>query len=336
VERVKESERATAVAAGGAARPGGAPTIVARGLRKAFGDVVAVDGVDLEARAGTCLGLLGPNGAGKTTTIEILEGLTDADAGEVSILGLDWARGGAEIRRRMGVQLQETELPQKLSVFELLRVFRGMYPAGRGVEEVLALVGLEEKRKALVEQLSGGQKQRLSLGCALVHRPDVLFLDEPTTGLDPQARRRVWEVVEAFKRDGGTVLLTTHYMDEAERLADHLVIIDHGRRIAEGSPREIIAGLGTASIVEFDLCASDGDPVDGERARELASGLAGVTSCELVGGRPRLAATDVETVLPALFEAAGESGLVVRDLSTHRPTLEDVFVALTGRHLRDG
>jgi ABC-2 type transport system ATP-binding protein len=187
-----------------------------RGLRKAYGDVVAVDGVDLEAGAGECFALLGPNGAGKTTTIEICEGLLTPDAGTVELLGLDWATGAQRLRQRLGVQLQETQLADKLTVSETLRLFRSFYERGPSVDDVVAMVQLEEKTGARVGQLSGGQKQRLAIACALVGDPDLLFLDEPTTGLDPQARRQMWQLIEQFKRDGRTIILTTHYMDEAE------------------------------------------------------------------------------------------------------------------------
>jgi len=287
---------------------------------------VAVAGVDLEAARGTCLGLLGPNGAGKTTTIEMLEGLLDPDEGEIRILGLSWKERGQEIRERIGVQLQETRLPDKLTTEEILRLFRSFYEAGREPEEVLGQVGLTEKRTSRTVDLSGGQRQRLALGCALVSRPEILFLDEPTTGLDPQARRRVWEIVEEFKAGGGTVLLTTHYMDEAERLADALIIVDHGRVIERGSPREIIASLGAENIVSFTL--------EGEASLDFQA-LPGVLGVRRERERVELSVTESHRVVPALLDLLREHGLPLHDLHTHRPTLEDVFVALTGRHLRD-
>jgi ABC-2 type transport system ATP-binding protein len=206
------------------------------GLVKRFGSLTAVDGLDLELARGICLALLGPNGAGKATTIEMLEGLTRPDAGEIEILGHSWDDDPMGIRERIGVQLQETRLQEKVTVFETLRLFRSFYQSGRDLAEVLDVVGLTDKRDARVETLSGGQHQRLSLACSLVSSPELLFLDEPTTGLDPQARRRVWEIVERFKASGGTVLLTTHYMEEAERLADDVVIIDAGKVIAKEPP----------------------------------------------------------------------------------------------------
>ena len=232
---------------------GGEGAVVARGLVKRYGELTAVGGIDFDVRRGTCLGVLGPNGAGKTTTIEILEGLKTPDGGEVEVLGRRWRDDRREIQERIGVQLQETELEEKLTVFELLRVFRSFYRQGAEIEEVMRTIGLEEKRDAQVRTLSGGQKQRLAVGCALINRPEVLFLDEPSTGLDPQARRQLWQVIESFKSGGGTVVLTTHYMEEAERLADVVLIVDRGQVIARGSPAEVIATLGAESLVRFSL-----------------------------------------------------------------------------------
>lgn len=302
----------------------------ATGLVKRFGDLVAVDGVDLAANPGTCLGLLGPNGAGKTTTIEMLEGLKTPDAGEIEILGRRWASDGHEIRERIGVQLQETDLQERLTVYETLRLFRSFYRDVRPLEEVIELVGLGEKRDGRTEKLSGGQKQRLTLGCALVNRPEVLFLDEPSTGLDPQARRRVWEIVEGFKADGGTVLLTTHYMEEAERLADELVIVDHGKIIAQGPPGAIIDSLEADSIVE--LVPAAGAALTPE---DLAS-LEGVREARREGEAIVLSVVDTQRVISALLAWLEERGVALDGLRTHRPTLEDVFVHMTGKHLRDG
>jgi ABC-2 type transport system ATP-binding protein len=311
--------------------------IRARGLVKRYGDVIAVDGLDVEVARGTCLGLLGPNGAGKTTTIEMLEGLKRPDGGTLSILGMDWSRDGRAIREVIGVQLQETDLLAKLTVAETVRMFQSFYSQTRPLDEVLELVGLQEKRKARVDALSGGQKQRLALGCALVHRPAVLFLDEPTTGLDPQARRRVWAIVEEFVAGGGTVLLTTHYMEEAERLSQRVLIVDHGRAIATGTPREVIDSLGAENIIELRLPETDESaaPTPGLDDATLA-GLPGVSSVARDNGLIRLSVTDTQSCLGALLTLLSERGLGVEDLRTHRPTLEDVFVALTGKRLRDG
>lgn len=307
--------------------------IKARGLVKRYGDLVAVDRLDLAVEAGTCLGLLGPNGAGKTTTIEMLEGLKAPDEGDVEILGRSWKSSANEIRERIGVQLQETRLEDKLTVAETLTLFASFYRERRPVDEVLSIVGLQDKCDARHEVLSGGQKQRLALACALVNRPDVLFLDEPTTGLDPQARRRVWEIVEDFKVGGGTVLLTTHYMDEAERLADDVVIVDQGRIIEQGAPRDIVARLGAEAIVELHL-GSDVDPgtlTDGD-----LQALPGIEGLRREPGALVLTVSAVQECVGALLGLLDERGIALEDLRTHRPTLEDVFVSLTGKHLRDG
>ena len=304
--------------------------VEARGLEKRFGELVAVGGIDLRVRAGTCLGLLGPNGAGKTTTIEILEGLQRADAGSVQILGHDASDGMDAIREQIGVQLQETRLPEKLTCHEVLRMFRSFYRDGRDPIEVLEQVNLAAKRDARVGTLSGGQHQRLTLGCALVCRPRLLFLDEPTTGLDPQARRRVWEIVEAFKAAGGSVLLTTHYMDEAEKLADDLVILDHGKVIAEGAPEDIIASLGVDSVIEVKP-----EEADLQTLCETLRQVDGVVAADVEEDVLRLTAREVAHTLTGVFARLEADGCRLSDLRTHRPNLEDVFVTLTGRHLRD-
>lgn len=222
--------------------------VVCRQLRKVYpggraGDVVAVDGLDLTIAKGECFGLLGPNGAGKTTTVEILEGVAEPTAGTVELFGLTWRKDGQALRERIGVALQETRLAEKASVQETLELFRSFYRAPRPLQALLDEVQLGEKRDAWVSKLSGGQRQRLALACALVGDPEILFLDEPTTGLDPQSRRQVWELVSAYKERGGTVLLTTHYMEEAERLCDRVAVVDHGRVIREGTPRGLIDEL---------------------------------------------------------------------------------------------
>ena len=311
----------------------GAPGAVAlrcAGLVKHYADVVAVDGLDLEVRTGECFGLLGPNGAGKTTTIEILEGLTRHDSGDVEVLGHRWGRHDGALRQRLGIQLQETQLNDKLSVEETLRLFRSFYVRGRTVDEVLAIVELESKRTAWVGKLSGGQKQRLAIGCALVGQPEVLFLDEPTTGLDPQSRRQLWTLLESFRRDGGTILLTTHYMDEAQALCDRVAVVDHGRVIALGTPRELIASLGAEHVVEFAVALGRPSPPL-ERLRQLP----GVTDVRTEQERVLLSAAEVHLAVPALLAALEASGAPLSLLTTHSATLEDVFVKLTGRHLRD-
>jgi ABC-2 type transport system ATP-binding protein len=299
-----------------------------RNLRKAFKDVVAVDGVDLEVRSGECFGLLGPNGAGKTTTIEICEGLTAADSGEVEVLGLRWSSDALTLRQKLGIQLQETQLAEKLTVFETLSLFRSFFLQGPGAEEAIRMVQLEEKRGARVGALSGGQKQRLALACALVGDPDLLFLDEPTTGLDPQARRQLWELIEEFKAAGRTILLTTHYMEEAERLCDRVAIMDHGKIMTQGTPRELIAGIGVEHVVEF---SAGSNSLDMDRVR----GVAGVRDVRSENGSVLLQVTELHRAVPALLEELGRQGVPLTELRTHSATLEDVFVHLTGRHLRD-
>jgi ABC-2 type transport system ATP-binding protein len=306
----------------------GARALWVRGLRKAYEDVVAVDGIDLDAAPGECFGLLGPNGAGKTTTIEICEGLLEPDSGEVELLGLRWATGARELRQRLGVQLQETQLAEKLTVRETLRLFRSFYHHGPAVEDVLAMVQLEEKRDARVGKLSGGQKQRLAMACALVGDPDLLFLDEPTTGLDPQARRQLWDLIQGFKTAGRTIILTTHYMDEAERLADRVAILDHGKIIALGSPRELVQSMGVDQIVEFAVDSRRLDTAALER-------IEGVRSARADNGSYQLEVTQLHTAMPALLAELDRLGVPLTELRTHTASLEDVFVALTGRHLRE-
>lgn len=218
--------------------------LVVRGLKKSYGSVVAVDGLDLEIRTGECFGLLGPNGAGKTTTIEICEGLLERDSGHLELLGMTWEKDAARLKQRLGIQLQDTQLSDKLTVTETLLLFRSFYRVRRDVDDVIALVQLEEKATSRVGTLSGGQKQRLAIACAMVGDPDLLFLDEPTTGLDPQSRRQLWSLIEEFRAMGRTILLTTHYMDEAEKLCDRVAIVDHGHIIAQGSPHELIDSIG--------------------------------------------------------------------------------------------
>ncbi len=310
------------------------PAIRCGGLVKRYADVVAVAGLDLTVATGECFGLLGPNGAGKTTTIEILEGLTEPDAGDVELLGMRWGGGRAAdraLRERLGIQLQETQLADKLTVAETVRLFRSFYTSSHTVDEVLGLVELEEKRAAWVGKLSGGQKQRLAVACALVSRPELLFLDEPTTGLDPQSRRQLWEVIGRFRAAGGTVLLTTHYMEEAERLCDRVAIMDHGKVIALGTPQELIASLGAEHVVEFALADGAGHAPAPE---ELAA-LPGVQAVRPGPDRTALTVAAVHRAVPALLGLLERRGAELSMLATHHATLEDVFVSLTGRQLRD-
>lgn len=303
-------------------------------LRKQYpgrdGPVHAVNGIDLEILQGECFGLLGPNGAGKTTTVEILEGLNQPTSGEVEVLGLRWAAEAVAIRERIGVTLQETRFPDKETVRELLTVFRSFYRAGLAIDEAISSVSLESKANALIEQLSGGQQQRLAVAIALVGDPELLFLDEPTTGLDPQSRRQLWEVIRNLKDRGRTVLLTTHYMDEAERLCDRVAIIDHGNIIALGSPRELIARLGAEHIVEFAL-EGNGTPLN----PQSFVGLDSVLMARADGEGYALTVSEPHRAIPALLDDLDSQGRPLARLTTRHVSLEDVFVSLTGRHLRD-
>jgi len=301
-----------------------------RDLRKHYGDVRAVDGLDLSVAPGECFGLLGPNGAGKTTTIEICEGLLAADSGDVELLGLRWDRDERELRQRLGIQLQETELAGKLTVEETVRLFRSFYARGRSVDDVIRLVQLDEKRDARLSKLSGGQRQRVALACAIVGDPDILFLDEPTTGLDPQSRRQLWELITDFKARGRTIMLTTHYMDEAQILCDRVGIVDHGKVIALGTPRELIGSLGAEHVVDFAL--ADGSP---ELEDESLRGIQGVLSVRRAGAGYELQVGELHRTVPALLAMLSARGLELSHLTTHSATLEDVFVSLTGRQLRD-
>ncbi len=307
--------------------------ISCRGLRKQYRSrnnvVDAVNGLNLEVRRGECFGLLGPNGAGKTTTIEIFEGLLNATSGEVEILGMRWGDRDDDLRQRIGISLQETRFPEKLSVLETLVLFRSFYREGKDPAEVMDSVGLTEKAKAWVGKLSGGQRQRLAVACALVGNPDLLFLDEPTTGLDPQSRRQLWDIIRKLGDEGRTTLITTHYMDEAERLCDRVAVVDHGKVIALGTPNELIATLGGEHIVEFALANGSG-LTDEELAalpsvREVRREATGIL---LTVGEPHIA-------IPALLARLQSRGRSLMRLATRHASLEDVFVHLTGRHLRD-
>ncbi|HEY6339168.1 MAG TPA: ABC transporter ATP-binding protein [Candidatus Sulfotelmatobacter sp.] len=311
--------------------------IQCRDLRKTYdGKVEAVRGLNLEIQAGECFGLLGPNGAGKTTTIEILEGLLAPTSGQVSILGHTWTENEREMREWLGISLQETRLSEKLTVRETIELFASFYREPRPSGEVLEQLQLSEKADSWVGKLSGGQKQRLAVATALVCNPKILFLDEPTTGLDPQSRRQLWDIIRGFQRGGGTVLLTTHYMDEAERLCDRLAIVDHGQIIAEGSPADLIDRLGGHHVVEFAVGGNGSGRSDAqESANEAWRELPSVESVRADDGMVALNVKQPHLTIPALLDAIEMQGLELQHLTTRQASLEDVFVRLTGRHLRE-
>jgi ABC-2 type transport system ATP-binding protein len=305
--------------------------IQCRDLRKTYdGKVEAVRGLTLEIQTGECFGLLGPNGAGKTTTIEILEGLLEPTSGEVSILGHSWRQDARQMREWLGISLQETRLSEKLTVRETVELFASFYREPRSCHEVLEQLQLTEKADAWVGKLSGGQRQRLAVATALVCNPKILFLDEPTTGLDPQSRRQLWDIIREFQRAGGTVLLTTHYMDEAERLCDRLAIVDSGRIIAEGSPADLIERLGGHHVVEFAVSGNGNGA-----ALEVWRALPSVESVRADDGMIALNVKEPHLAIPALLEAVKKQASQLKHLTTRQASLEDVFVRLTGRHLRE-
>jgi len=309
------------------------PAVVCRDLQKRYltrgqPPVDALVGLDLTAQAGECLGLLGPNGAGKTTTIEILEGLLEPTSGDVQVLGLRWGVDDQALRQRIGISLQETRLADKLTVAETLKLFRSFYRQGCDPTEILDVVSLAEKRDARLDTLSGGQKQRLAVACALVGEPELLFLDEPTTGLDPQSRRDVWDIVRRHRERGRTTLLTTHYMDEAERLCDRVAVVDRGKVIAVGSPSELIHRIGGEHVIDFALQNSHAQP-----GAELFADLPSVRECRLDSDGFRLTVGAPHECIPALVERLSAHRLELSRLTTRHVSLEDVFVILTGRRL---
>ncbi|HXX32765.1 MAG TPA: ABC transporter ATP-binding protein [Myxococcaceae bacterium] len=296
-------------------------------LVKRFDALTAVDGISFSVTPGTCVGLLGPNGAGKTTTVEILEGLQEPTSGSVRVLGKRWADDPEALRARIGIALQETRFYEKLTVRETVTLFRSFYPGGTGVDRAIAQVDLGEKQGARVGKLSGGQRQRLALAVALVGDPELLFLDEPTTGLDPVSRRGLWDVIEGLKARGRTVVLTTHYMEEAQRLCEDVIIVDHGKVVARGSPAELVAAFGGEQIIEFEATPA--------LSPEVCRALPGCSSVRARNGTVRLSVRGLAEAVPALLRAAETAGATLVQLSTHASTLDDVFLNLTGRSLRD-
>jgi ABC-2 type transport system ATP-binding protein len=303
------------------------PVIRVDDLRKAYGETRAVDGVSFEVRAGTVFGLLGPNGAGKTTTVEVLEGLRTPDSGSVRILGIDVVGHPDELKPRIGVSLQTAALYPRLTVVEVLDLFRGFYRRGRPTHELVELMDLGEKRTTRTQELSGGQRQRLSVALALVNDPELVFLDEPTTGMDPAARRALWDIVLGLKAEGRSILLTTHYMEEAEILCDRIAIMDHGRILEEGTVDDLVTRRFKERAVRFDA-------IEGLSDDRLA-GMPGVTSVKHEDGDVLLFTRDVPATIGAVLDAAEQLGVEPANLGVRRATLEDVFLDLTGRALRD-
>jgi ABC-2 type transport system ATP-binding protein len=303
------------------------PVLQVDNLFKRYGNVEAVRGVSFSVEEGEVFGLLGPNGAGKTTTVEILEGLRTLDSGTVSVCGFDPQRQSTELRNVIGAALQSTSLPDKLKTFEALQLFASFYSTRRNPEELLKRFGLEEKRNAFYGKLSGGQKQRLALAMALVNNPRVLFFDEPTAGLDPQVRREIYDIIDELRREKKTIVMTTHYIEEAERLCDRVAIVDHGRVIALGTPRELKARSGDKTRIEVRLAQPESDS-------DLRN-LEGVTDCRTLNGTYILHCQRPPQAIVSLVKHLETRGNELVGLEIATPSLEDVFIELTGRRLRD-
>jgi ABC-2 type transport system ATP-binding protein len=295
-------------------------------LRRRYGDVQAVDGVTFAIQTGEVFGLLGPNGAGKTTTVECILGLRQPDSGSMIVLGMEHGAQSRHIKARIGAQLQTTGLYPRMTVRELVDLFAQLFPRALATRELLELVGLQEKAGSRSADLSGGQRQRLAVALALVNDPDLVFLDEPTTGLDPQARRTLWDIVLGLKRTGKTVLLTTHYMEEAEHLCDRVAVMDHGRIIAQDSPATLIHQHFRETAIEFVAL--------GEPPRQRLAALPGVTQALFENGRPTLYSTDVPCTMAGLFDLVAAGALEFKDVIVRQATLEDVFLKLTGRRIQ--
>jgi ABC-2 type transport system ATP-binding protein len=305
------------------------PAIFCQSLVKCYGEKLAVAGIELKVEVGECFGLLGPNGAGKTTTVEMIEGLTKPDSGRVELFGVPWGKGrDRELQERLGVQLQDTQLADKLTVEEVLCLFRSFYSSGRRVEDLIRELDLSAERKQQYHKLSGGQKQRVALGTALAGDPELLFLDEPTTGLDPRARQALWGIVQGFQKRGRSVLITTHYMEEAAALCDRIAVMDHGKIIALGTPRSLVDGLGLVQFVEFET----------KQALDEAamSQLPAVERVEQRGEGYRLRIDRSLSALRAVLAELERQSVIPIGLSTHQATLDDVFLHLTGRALKTG
>jgi len=305
--------------------PASPPEVLVEGLTKRYGDLKAVDGISFSIAKGEIFGLVGPNGAGKTTTLEILEGLRPCDAGTLTVAGVDVRRDAKALRQLIGVQLQATALFERLTVLETLEVFGALYERSLPGTDLLKMVHLEEKEDEWTEKLSGGQRQRLAVALALVNDPRVVFLDEPTTGLDPQARRSLWEVIADLRRTGKTILLTTHYMEEAERLCDRVAIMDHGKILGLDTPRKLVLGLGQRNAVEFTASGDTG----------RFSGLPGVEDVQVEDGHVILYTSQLEATVGAVFQRAQTDGAGVEGLRIRGASLEDVFIQLTGRRIRE-
>jgi len=303
------------------------PLVEFQDVCKTYDTIQAVDHLSFVAYAGEIFGLLGPNGAGKTTSLEMIEGLREPDSGRITVEGYDVLKTPRAVKERIGVQLQSTSLYNKIRVDEALKLYGGYYKKRRSVDELLELVSLQDKRRAFHKDLSGGQQQRLALALALVNDPAVVFLDEPTTGLDPQARRNLWDIISRMKADGKTVILTTHYMDEAERLCDRVLIIDHGRKIAEGAPSELISRLNVASCLEFEG--------DGSLDKGIFQQLPAVSKVVEMNGKWEIFSKTPQKTLIELINLSEQRRLDLQNLTVRQATLEDLFIELTGRSLRE-